>query len=215
MRECAAEDVRIEESRAYVAGLPDRAVTLGRLAQAAVRSRAMKVTGEPGLHACTYFYPDTVTWAFGSQATAVEVDVETGAVRVLAYVVVHDPGRAIHPVIVQAQLRGGAVQAIGAGLMEQVVYDGAGQLLTGSLMDYAIPRADDLPDIGVALTEHPSVINPLGVKGGGESGAIPGAAAIANAMEDAVADLGVTIREVPVTPARLHALLEQARAGAR
>jgi len=213
--ECAPDDVRIAESRAYVAGMPDRAVTLGRLAQAAVRSRAMQATGEPGLHACTYFYPDTVTWAFGTQAAAVEVDVEIGAVRLLAYAVVHDPGRAIHPAIVLAQLQGGAVQAIGAGLMEHVVYDDAGQLLTGSLMDYAIPRADDLPGISVALTEHPSAINPLGVKGVGESGAIAGAAAIANAVEDALADLGVTIREVPVTPARLHALLAQARSGAR
>src|SRR5439155_4761787 len=213
--ECAPDDVRIADSRASVAGMPDRAVTLGRLAQAAVRSRAMKATGEPGLHACSYFYPDTVTWAFGTHGAAVEVDVETAAVRLLAYVVVHDPGRAIHPGIVEAQLQGGAVQAIGAGLMEEVVYDASGQLVTGSLMDYAIPRADDLPPIAVALTEHRSVVNPLGVKGVGESGAIPGAAAIANAVEDAVADLGVTIREVPVTPARLHALLEQARAGAR
>jgi carbon-monoxide dehydrogenase large subunit len=175
----------------------------------------MKATGEPGLHACTYFYPDTVTWAFGTQAAAVEVDVESGAVRLLAYAVVHDPGRSIHPGIVEAQLQGGAVQAIGAGLMEHVVYDAAGQLLTASLMDYAIPRADDLPSIAVALTEHASAINPLGVKGVGESGAIPGAAAIANAVEDAVADLGVTIREVPVTPARLHALLAEARAARR
>jgi aerobic carbon-monoxide dehydrogenase large subunit len=213
--ECAAEDVRIAESRVYVAGVPDRAIPLGRLAQAAVRSRAMRATGEPGLHACTYFYPDTVTWAFGTQAAAVEVDVETGAVRLLAYVVVHDPGRAIHPGIVEAQLQGGAVQAIGAGLMEQVVYDESGQLLSGSLMDYAIPRADDLPGIAVALTEHRSVVNPLGVKGVGESGAIPGAAAIANAVEDAVGDLGVTICEVPVTPARLHALLSEARSTAR
>ena len=212
--ECAAEDVRIAESRAYVAGMPDRSVSLGRLAQAAVRSKAMRATGEPGLHACTYFYPDSVTWAFGTHAAAVEVDVETGAVRVLAYAVVHDPGRAVHPVIVHAQLQGGAVQAIGAGLMEQVVYDEAAQLLTGSLMDYAIPRADDLPGIEVALTEHRSIINPLGVKGVGESGAIPGAAAIANAVEDAVADLGVTIREVPVTAARLGELLAAARAGA-
>jgi carbon-monoxide dehydrogenase large subunit len=209
--ECAAEDVRIESSRAFVAGMPDRAVSLGRLAQAAVRSRAMKATGEPGLHACTYFYPDSVTWAFGTQAAAVEVDVETGAVRLLAYAVVHDPGRAVHPGIVRAQLQGGAAQGIGAGLMEQVVYDGGGQLLTGSLMDYAIPRADDLPGIDVALTEHRSVVNPLGVKGVGESGAIPGAAAIANAVEDAVADQGVVIREVPVTPARLRALLSGAR----
>src|SRR5262249_34185211 len=157
-------------------------------------SKAMKATGAPGLHACTYFYPETVTWAFGTHAAAVEVDVETGDVRLLAYVVVHDPGRAIHPTIVEAQLHGGAVQAIGAGLMEEVVYDGNGQLLSGSLMDYAIPRADDLPPILVALTEHRSVVNPLGVKGVGESGAIPGAAVIANAVEDAVADLGVTIR---------------------
>jgi aerobic carbon-monoxide dehydrogenase large subunit len=213
--ECAAEDVRIEKGRAYVAGVPDRAVTLGRLAQVAVRSKAMKATGEPGLHACTYFYPDTVTWAFGTHAAAVEVDVETGAVRVLAYAVVHDPGRAIHPGIVRAQLQGGAVQCIGAGLMEQVVYDEAAQLLTGSLMDYAIPRADDLPGIDVALTEHRSVVNPLGVKGVGESGAIPGAAAIANAIEDAVADLGVIIREVPVTAARLGELLAAARASTR
>src|SRR5262245_25543399 len=209
--ECAADDVRIADSRAYVAGMPDRSVTLGRLAQAAVRSRAMKATGEPGLHACTYFYPESVTWAFGTQAAAVEVDVDTGAVRLLAYAVVHDPGRAVHPVIVEAQLQGGAVQAIGAGLMEQIVYDASGQLLSGSLMEYAIPRADDLPAINVALTEHRSVINPLGVKGVGESGAIPGAATIANAVEDAVADLGVTLREVPVTPARLHALLARAR----
>jgi carbon-monoxide dehydrogenase large subunit len=210
--ECAPADVRIEESRAYVAGMPDRAVGLGRLAQAAVRSRAMKATGEPGLHACSYFYPDSVTWAFGAHAAAVEVDVETAGVRLLGYAVVHDPGRAIHPVIVEAQLQGGAAQAIGAGLMEEVVYDGAtGQLMSGTFMDYAIPRADDLPGIDVELTEHRSIVNPLGVKGVGESGAVPGAAAIANAIEDAVADLGVTISEVPVTPARLHALLTAAR----
>jgi carbon-monoxide dehydrogenase large subunit len=211
--ECAPDDVRIESSRAFVAGMPDRALPLGRLAQAAVRSKAMKATGEPGLHACSFYYPDTVTWAFGTHAAAVEVDVETGAVRLLAYAVVHDPGRAIHPGIVAAQLQGGAVQAIGAGLMEEVVYDASGQLLSGSLMDYAIPRAGDLPGIAVELAEHRSAINPLGVKGVGESGAIPGAAAIANAVEDAVGHLGAAIREVPVTPARLHALLAGGRSG--
>jgi len=210
--ECAPADVRIEASRAFVAGLPDRSLPLGRLAQAAVRSKSMKATGEPGLHACSFYYPDTVTWAFGTHAAAVEVDVETAAVRLLAYAVVHDPGRAINPMIVEAQLQGGAVQSIGAGLMEAVVYDGAGQLVSGSLMDYAIPRADDVPWIPVELTEHRSAINPLGVKGVGESGAIPGAAAIANAVEDAVAHLGVTIREVPVTPAYLYAALSEARA---
>jgi len=207
MLECAPEDVRIEQSRVHVVGMPERHVSLGRVAHAAVKSKALKATGEPGLHACTYFYPDTVTWAFGTHAAAVEVDVETCEIRLLAYAIVHDPGRAINPTIVEAQLQGGAAQGIGAGLMEEVVYDGAGQLLTASLMDYAIPKADQLPPLAVALDEHPSTINPLGIKGVGESGAIPGAAAIANAVEDAVADFGVVIREVPVTPARLFALL--------
>ena len=209
--ECAAADVRVAAGRVHVVGAPDRFVTLGRVAQAAVRSKALREVGEPGLSACTYFYPDTVTWAFGMQAAAVEVDVETGAVRLRAYAIVHDPGRAVHPAIVAGQLQGGAAQGIGAGLLEALVYDDAGQLLTGSLMDYAIPRADDLPVLPVALCEHASAINPLGVKGVGESGAIPGAAAIANAVEDALADLGVAVREAPVKPGSLWEALRKGR----
>ncbi|HMH51487.1 MAG TPA: xanthine dehydrogenase family protein molybdopterin-binding subunit [Candidatus Acidoferrum sp.] len=209
--ECAAEDVRIDDGRVHVAGSPDRFVTLGRVAQAAVRSKALREIGEPGLNACTYFYPDTVTWAFGMQAAVVEVDVETFALRLLKYAVVHDPGRAINPMIVEGQLQGGAAQGIAAGLMEAVVYDGAGQLLTGSFMDYAIPRAADLPALPVELLEHRSTINELGVKGVGESGCIPSAAAIANAVEDALAEFGVTIREVPVTA---ESLFQSTRGGA-
>jgi aerobic carbon-monoxide dehydrogenase large subunit len=203
--------VRIEASRAFVAGLPDRTIPLGRLAHVAVKSKALRGLPEPTLNACTYFYPDTVTWAFGVQAAAVEVDTDTGATRLAAYAIVHDPGRAINPAIVEGQLQGGAAQGIAAGLLEEIVYDTSGQLLTGSLMDYALPRADVLPALAVALDEHRSVINPLGAKGVGESGAIGGAAAIANAIEDAVADLGVAVREVPVTPARLWSLLAAAR----
>ncbi len=201
--ECAPDDVRVEGGRLHVAGMSERFVTLGRVAQAAVKSKALRGVGEPGLNACTYFYPDTVTWAFGMQAAVVEVDVETFAVRLLKYVIVHDPGRAINPMIVEGQLQGGAAQGIAAGLMEAVVYDGHGQLASGSLMDYAIPRADDLPSLEVELIEHRSTINELGIKGVGESGAIPGAAAIANAVEDALAGLGVTVREVPVRPSAL------------
>ncbi|MGH7331585.1 MAG: molybdopterin cofactor-binding domain-containing protein, partial [Candidatus Rokuibacteriota bacterium] len=212
--ECAPEDVRIEHGVAHVVGAPTRAVTLGQLAHAAVKAKSLvRKTGEPGLNACTYFAPDTVTWAFGTQAAVVEVDLETCAIRLLHYVVVHDPGRAINPAIVEGQLQGGAVQGLAAGLFEEVVYDDHGQLVSGSLMDYPIPRADDLPFIPVALEEHRSVINELGIKGVGESGAIPGAAAIANAVEDAVADLGLTIREVPITSPRLFALMEAARRG--
>jgi len=208
--ECAPADVRFEASRAFVAGVPDRSVPLSRLAQAAVRSKTLAAkSGEPGLNACTWFYPDTVTWAFGGQVCAVEVDVETCRVRLLRNVVLHDPGRAINPAIVEGQLHGGAAQALGAGLMEEVVYDAQGQLLSGSFMDYAIPRADDLPGLEVVLDEHPSIVNPLGVKGVGESGCIAGASAVANAVEDALADRGVIVREVPVTAARLYALLNR------
>src|SRR2546427_800177 len=109
MLECAPEDVRIEQSRVHVVGMPDRAVSLGRVAHAAVKSKALKATGEPGLNACTYFYPETVTWAFGTHAAAVQVDVETCEVRLLAYSIVHDPGRAVNPTIVEGQLQAGAV----------------------------------------------------------------------------------------------------------
>ena len=207
--ECAPADVRFEASRAFVAGMSERSVPLGRLAQAAVRSKALAPTGEPGLNACTWFYPDTVTWAFGGQICAVEVDVETCRVRLLRHLVLHGPGRAINPAIVEGQLQGGAAQAIGAALMEEVVYDADGQLLSGSLMDYALPKADELPSLDVLLDEHASIINPLGVKGVGESGCIAGASAVANAVEDALADRGVVVRELPITPARLFALLHR------
>ena len=209
--ECAPEDIRIEGGQVHVAGVPSRAVPLGRVAHAALRSKSLKAMGEPGLNSCTFFYPDTVTWAFGTHATAVEVDVETCEVRMLAYVVVHDSGRAINPTIVEGQLQGGAVQGIGAGLMEEVVYGEDAQLLSGTFMDYAMPRADSVPAIVVERADHPSMINDLGVKGVGESGSIAPAAAIANAVEDALADMGVVIREVPVTPARLFESLQAAR----
>jgi carbon-monoxide dehydrogenase large subunit len=211
MLECAPADVRIERGRVSVAGMPDRALSLGQVAGAAVRAKALRGAREPGLSSCTFFYPDTVTWAFGAQAAVVEVDLETGAVRLLAYAAVHDSGRPINPVIVEAQLQGGIVQGIGAGLLEELLHDDQGQVVTASLMDYAIPRADDVPSIAVAHVPHPSVINELGIKGVGESGAIAPAAAIANAIEDAVGDLGVVIREAPVTPSRLFALLAAAR----
>jgi carbon-monoxide dehydrogenase large subunit len=112
--------------------------------------------------------------------------------------------------VVDGQLHGGIVQGIGAALMEELVYDDAGQLLTGSFMDYAMPKAADVPSILTAQLAYPSVINELGIKGVGESGAIAPGAALANAIEDALADYGIVIRELPVTPARLFALLKAA-----
>src|SRR2546422_932830 len=209
--ECAPEDVVLAEGRASVRGVPDRGLPLGVVARAAVRSRALASRGSPGLSACGFFYPDSVTWAFGAHGAAVEVDVETGAVRLLAYAAVHDCGRAINPMVVEGQVHGGIAQGVGAGLQEELMYDDAGQLLTATLMDYALPRADQVPPLGVEHLEHASAVNALGIKGVGESGVIAPGAAIAGAVEDALAEYGVTVDRIPLTPARVFELLRSAR----
>jgi carbon-monoxide dehydrogenase large subunit len=203
--EAAEQDIRISEGRAHVVGVPAHGVTLSALAREAIRSKVLMP--DPGLNACVYFNPETVTWAFGANAATVEVDIETCEIRLLKFAAVHDCGRPINPVVVDGQLHGGLVQGIGAALMEEIVYDEAGQIQGASFMDYALPKADDLPPILTAQLAYPSVINELGIKGVGESGCIAPGAAIANAVEDAVADLGVVIRELPITPARLFRLL--------
>jgi len=209
--ECAAEDVVVAAGHVHVAGAADRRLPLARVARAAVRSKALVDTGRPGLGACVFFYPGTVTWAFGAQAAVVEVDVDTGAVRVVRHVVVHDPGRAINPMVVEGQVHGGTAQGLGSALLEEIVHDESGQLLTGSLMDYALPRAEDFPTLDVVHVEFPSAVNELGIKGVGESGVIAPGAMIAGAVEDALADRGVTIDRLPVTPARVFEALRAAR----
>ncbi len=208
--ECAAEDVVVADAHVSVRGAPTRRLPLGEVARAAVRSRALASAGGPGLGACVFFYPQTVTWAFGAQAAVVEVDLETCAVRVLAVAVVHDCGRPINPMVVEGQLLGGIVQGLGSALTEELIHDAEGQLLTGSLMDYAIPRADDIPPIDFAHVEFPSALNELGIKGVGESGIIAPGAVIANAVEDALADYGVEVDRLPLTPARVFELLRRA-----
>jgi CO/xanthine dehydrogenase Mo-binding subunit len=159
------------------------------------RPDVVRELGEPGLGATRYFCPESVTWAAGVHVATVEVDPHTGRVDVLAYHAVHDAGHEINPLIVEGQTQGGAVQGIGAALSEAIVYDDAGQPLSASLMEYAIPRADTVPPIEVASVDSPSPLNPLHVKGTGEGSAVPGPAAIANAVADA---LGVEITECPV-----------------
>jgi len=197
--------------RASVVGMADRFVELGALARASLRSRALiRQTTEPGLHACAFFRPETVTWAFGAHACAVEVDVETGAVRILRYAAVHDCGRPLNPMIVEGQLHGGIAQGIGAALAEELIYDGDGQLLTGSLMEYGVPRADQVPCFEVVPLDFPSMRNELGIKGVGESGIVSPAGVIAGAVEDALWDRGVRVTRVPVTSARIFELLRAA-----
>jgi aerobic carbon-monoxide dehydrogenase large subunit len=213
--ECAPEDLVLADGRVHVRGMTERSLPLGQVARAAIRSRAAADEGWPGLQSCAFFYPDTVTWAFGAHGCVVEVDEDTGSVRVLRYVAVHDCGRPINPTVVEGQIHGGIAQGIGAALGEALVYDEAGQLLTASLMDYPLPRADDMPDLDVVALDSPSARNELGIKGVGESGVISPPAAIANAVEDALGDRGVEVTSLPLTPHRVWLALSEARTAPR
>jgi carbon-monoxide dehydrogenase large subunit len=215
--ECAPTDVVFANGRAHVAGMVGRSIELGELARASLRSPTLLREGAPGLHACAFFRPETVTWAFGAHACALEVDVETGALRLLRYAAVHDCGRPLNPMVVEGQLHGGIVQGIGAALGEELIYDGGGQLLTGSLMDYGVPKADEVPPLDVVALDFPSTRNEMGIKGVGESGIISPVPAIANAVEDALADRDVEVTRVPLTAASLWEALRSAQrpAGSR
>jgi 2-furoyl-CoA dehydrogenase large subunit len=138
----------------------------------------------------------------------VEIHPRTGLIRVLKHVVVHDCGRELNPMIVEGMVHGSTVHGLGAALLEEFRYDEHGQLMTATFMDYLKPTTLDVPDIEVARLEHPSPFTPLGAKGVGEGGAIPGPAAVANAVEDALAHLGVVVRSLPITPERVWRWLE-------
>ena len=167
---------------------------------------------EPELEASHYYVPHTVTWAHAVHIAVVEVDTGTGTVRIVDYTVAHDSGPAINPLFVEGQVRGGVAQGIGGALYEELVYDELGQLLTGTFLDYLLPSCGEVPTIRQVHLETPSSLNPLGLKGIGEGGAIAPPVAIANAVVDALRPLGrVEITETPITPERLLALIRPHR----
>jgi len=209
--EAAEDDVEIEDGRAFVRGAPASAVDLARVVQASLPTFAEPGVAAPDFEASAYHHVPTVTYASAVHVAVVEVDPDTGAVRLLRYVVAHDCGKVINPIIVDGQVHGGVAQGVGGALGEEMVYDEQGQLLTGSLMDYFVPRAEDLPSLETVHLEFPSARNPLGAKGLGEGGAISPPAAIANAVEDALAPFGVKVTQTPLVPSRVRALIESAR----
>jgi carbon-monoxide dehydrogenase large subunit len=156
-----------------------------------------------GLEVTEYFEPPTVTWAYASHAALVEIDVATGAPRILKYVVVHDAGVLINPRLADGQIIGGVCQGIGGGLLEEVVYDENAQLLTGSLMDYLIPSASEMPPVELVHMETPSPLNELGVKGLGEGGAIAPPVVIANAVCDALRPVGFEVFSTPLRRSKI------------
>jgi len=230
--EVSPHDLELAGGAARVKGAPGRELTLGALATVAnpiryaygkdaadaalrlVKPRAGAVLAEgeePGLEAVGYYAPPQSTFASGCHAAIVEVDLATGGVTIIKYVVQHDCGIVVNPMIVEGQIRGGVAQGVGGALYERIVYDASGQPLTTTFMDFLLPTAMEVPAIEIGHTETPSPLNPLGVKGAGEGGAIPGPAVIAEAIDDALAPLGVRVREMPLDPGRLLALIETAR----
>ena len=170
---------------------------------------------EPGLEATAYFTSEQLTYSYGTHVAHVAVDPETGKLDVLRYVVVEDIGRCINPLLVHGQAVGGAVQGIGATILEELVYDDQGQLLTGTFMDYTLPTSQDAPHVDdVILEEAPSPHNPLGVKGAGEGGIVATGAALANAVAQALAPLGVQVTALPLSPNRIREWLQHAEGGA-
>ncbi len=207
----APEDLVWESGRFEVRGVPGRAVTLGEVAAAAHAARALPPGMEPGLEATTLWDPENFTYPSGTHVAVVEVDAETGAVRLERLVAVDDCGRVINPMLVEGQIHGGLAQGIGQALWEHMVYDASGQCLTASLMDYAAPKSDALPCFVLDRIETPTPVNPLGAKGCGEAGTIGSTPAVVNAVLDALAPLGIAHLDMPLTSARVWAAI-QARA---
>jgi CO/xanthine dehydrogenase Mo-binding subunit len=211
--------LEIGGGRVYVRGRPERGLTLGELAQRANPLRgAVRPGTEPGLEATAYFGPARGSTASGVHAMIVEVDAETAEVAIRRYVVVHDCGPQINPMIVEGQIQGGVALGLGSALLEEIVYDESGQPLGGTYMDYLLPSATDVPSMAIDHLETPSPLNPLGLRGVGESGTLPVPAVIASAVEDALAARGVRVTRAPLTLGRLAELVrgpQRTRQGAR
>lgn len=209
--EAAPEDIRFADGGASVAGSPDRSVSWADIAQSAYQPHTLPEGVEGGLESSVVFSPPNATWPFGSHLALVEVDPDTGDVDLLEYWATDDCGNVINPMIVDGQVHGGIAQGIAQALFEEAVYDETGNLLTGSLVDYPLPAAENLPMFSLDRTVTPTDVNPLGVKGIGEAGTIGSAQTIVNAVVDAVSSLGVTHIDMPLRPKRVWQAIQDAR----
>jgi aerobic carbon-monoxide dehydrogenase large subunit len=203
--QCAVVDLELREGGVAVVGVPERRVSLAQVSRAARPGwdHGRPAGIDPGLEETHYFEPKTVTWTNATHVAIVEVDIETGRVKIENYAIAHDCGVVVNPMLLEGQIVGGAAQGLGGILLEGYTYDAEGQLLTGSFMDYLLPTASDIPDMELIHLESPSPLNPLGVKGVGEGGAIAPPAAVANAICDALAPFKVEFNQTPITPERI------------
>jgi len=213
--EASVDDIEVDAASYRVKGSPDKVKTLQEIAFALDLAFDTPQDMEPYLDETAYHDTPNCTWPFGTHVALVEVDEETGEVDLVRYVAVDDVGKKINPLIVDGQLHGGIVQGVGQALWEEAVYSDDGQLLSGSMLDYALPRATWLPPLELDETVTPSPVNPLGVKGVGEAGAIASTAAVANAVIDALSPLGIRHLDMPYTPKKVwHAIQSAKRAQA-
>jgi carbon-monoxide dehydrogenase large subunit len=211
--EAATDDIELRDDKFSVRGSPDKGMTLAEVAGAAYLNLVPDGM-EPGLEETTFYDPENFVFPFGAHACVVDVDPDTGKVKVVRYVAVDDCGKAINPLLIDGQVHGGIAHAIGQALYERVHYDEDGQLVTGTFVDYALPTAAELPSFETDRTETPSPVNSLGAKGVGEAGTIAASPAVTNAVIDALRPLGVSYINMPLSPMRVWAAIQEARGGA-
>jgi len=198
-----------EKMKIYSKSQPKKSIGFGEVVAAAYTAKKLPPNMEPGLDATTFFEPTNFTFPFGAHVCAVEIDRDTGDVRLMKYIAVDDCGNVLNPLLVDGQVHGGIVQSFGQAMMEECVYDEQGQLITGELTDYAIPRAADLPWMETDRTVTPSPVNPMGVKGVGEAGTIGATPALANAVADALSPFGVRHVDMPFKRERIWKLMQK------
>jgi aerobic carbon-monoxide dehydrogenase large subunit len=211
--EADVADVVYEEGKVFVKGSPDNAKTIQDIAGAAALAYDLPPGMEPFLDDTAYYDPPNCTYPFGTHVCLVEVEAETGQITVKRYIAVDDVGNVINPMIVDGQVHGGIVQGVGQALWEGAAYDENGQLVSGSLMDYSMPRADHFPPLEVARTVTPTPVNPMGVKGAGETGTIAATPAVVNAVMDALSPLDITHLDMPLTAEKVYNAIQSANGG--
>ena len=211
--EVSPDDLELKDGAVEVRGVPGLRKTFRELAYNAVGlyGFSMKADRDPGLEATSYFKPEQSTYANSCHVAEVEVDIETGHVKVTRVLVNHDCGNVINPMVVQGQIVGGVAHGIGNALFERLLFDETGQPLTTSFADYLLPMATDVPNVETLHTETPSPLNPIGVKGAGEGGTIAVIAAIISAVEDALRPFNVRLSEMPISPERIVELVLDAK----
>jgi carbon-monoxide dehydrogenase large subunit len=210
MLEAAPEDMEYEGGKAFVKGSRDKGKTIQEIAGAAALAYSLPPGMEPFLDDITYYDPPECTYPFGTHICVVEVDKVTGQVKVLRYLSVDDVGKRINPLIVDGQIHGGIAQGVAQALWEGALYDENGQLTSGSLMDYAVPKASFFPNFELGSTETPSPTNPMGVKGVGETGTIASTPAVVNAVMDALSPFGIKHVDMPLTPEKVWRAIQSA-----